>query len=159
VTLTPERIPESIILSNLEGLFWRGVWKSRLGSRNSLLNPSSPEICGSDDFVREEGGDDPSNPSTACWQLLGREGRPHPLNSALPRVRTAHFLAHRSERRVNDNIRPGAVNDSLQLGLLFSRHLEFIQGLLKIVQERLPLLARNLQGAWEWDSRSISGLP
>src|SRR5438552_7655475 len=57
----------------------------------------------------------------------------------------AYFLAHRSERGVNDNIRPGAVNDRLQLGLLLSRHLEFIQRLLKIVQECFPFLAGNLQ--------------
>src|SRR2546425_9328175 len=57
----------------------------------------------------------------------------------------AYFLAHRSERGVNDNIRPSAVNDGLQLCPLLSRHLEFIQRLLKIVQECFPLLARNLQ--------------
>ena len=40
-----------------------------------------------------------------------------------------------------DNIRPGAVDDCFQFSLLVSGNREHIQCLLKIVQERLPLLA------------------
>jgi hypothetical protein len=46
---------------------------------------------------------------------------------------------------VDNNIRSCAVDNSLQFGLLFGRDRELIQRLLKIVQERLPLLARDLQ--------------
>src|SRR6266496_5726265 len=56
-----------------------------------------------------------------CQNALTEPGRLHPPHSLLLRVRAAHFLAHRSEGGVNDNIRPGAVNDRLQLGLLLSR--------------------------------------
>ena len=45
----------------------------------------------------------------------------------------------------NDDIRPGALYDGFQFGLLFDGNRELIQRLLKVVEERLPLLAGNLQ--------------
>ena len=54
-------------------------------------------------------------------------------------------LRARTERGVDDNIRPGAIDNRFQFSLLLGGNRKSIQRLLKIVQERFPLRAGNFQ--------------
>src|SRR5437016_10233447 len=51
------------------------------------------------------------------------------------------------ERGLDDNIRSGTVDDCIQFRLLGGGDIEFIQGLLKIVEKCLPFLTSNVQVA------------
>src|SRR5713226_3370276 len=75
-----------------------------------------------------------------------REAYPdRPLS--IPRCSSDYLLGVRliCEPGANDNIRSGAADDCFQFSLLLGGNCELIQCLLKIVQERLPLLAGNFQ--------------